>query len=155
MYVLDKIYDATSADADDFIICLFTTRGDGATYKNDEELVIYFVSNKNCFIKLYSIDVKGHKTLIFPNEYYSNNFIDKDVIYKIPDKRYPFKFRLGGPPFGVEYIKIVASTVQFKDIEDSFEDLGIVTDEFREKFVTVEAIDKQEAEAVFSYTIIE
>jgi len=155
MYVLDKIYDVTSADSDDFVIRLFTTRGDGATFRNGEELVIYFVSNKNCFIKLYSIDVNGHNTQIFPNEYYNNNFIDKDVIYKIPDKRYPFKFRLGGPPFGVEYIKMVASTVQFEDIEESFEDLGIVTDEFRDKFVTVEGTDKQVAEAMFSYTIIE
>ncbi|MBN2440104.1 MAG: DUF4384 domain-containing protein, partial [Spirochaetales bacterium] len=130
------------------------TRGIGGRYYKDEELIVKFQANTNCYIKIYHIDVNKEMSLIFPNKYHKTNKIKKDSIYTIPDESYGFAFVLG-KPFGTEFIKIIASTTQFKDIEEAFASLGESDPEIIGKGLTIEQQEGKLAEVLFSYTIME
>jgi len=153
LYVLDELAEVENADNQDFIVKLWTKRGNGGIYVDGEKLVINFYTNRNCYIKVYQIDVQKNMQLIFPNEFYSDNFIKDKRLYKIPDERYPFSFVLG-EPYGTEFIKVIASTVQFADIEKSFENLGITSNSMVKRGLKVTKEKEQITELIISYTIL-
>jgi hypothetical protein len=155
MYVIDELSELMNASNENFVIKTWTKRGDGGTYKDGEKMVINFFSSRDCFIKLYHIDVNGEISLIFPNPYLADNFITANTIYKIPDSRYPFSFTLGAP-YGIEFVKVIASTVQFTDIEESFTSMGKAGeyDGVSRGLSVVQNIE-QTTEGLISYTIIE
>ena len=153
LYVLDELAEVENADNQDFIVKLWTKRGDGGIYVDGEKLVINFYTNHNCYIKVYHIDVQKNMQLIFPNEFYSDNFIKNKRLYKIPDERYPFSFILG-EPYGTEFIKVIASTVQFADVEKSFENLGITSNSIVKRGLKVTKEKEQTTELMISYTIL-
>mgnify|MGYP005838161493 CR=1 FL=1 len=99
-----------------------TDRGAGAVYRDGEHLTIHVFVNQDAYLKVYHEDVNGKTQLIFPNQFYSNNKIKGGAMVTIPDATYPFKFQLG-PPYGAEFIKVVASTRQFADMEKAFSKL--------------------------------
>jgi len=132
----------------------WTKRGQGGIYLDGEELVVHFYANQDCYIKIFHIDVNGQMSLIFPNEFQQNNFIEKEKVYSIPEPSYGFAFELGDP-FGTEFIKVIASTSQFKDIEEAFAALGKADAELIERGLTVKQREEKIAEVLFSYTIIE
>jgi hypothetical protein len=154
MFVLDQLSDVTGKDSDQFAIKLWTVRGNGATFRDGEEMVINFFANKDCYIKVFHIDVNGKVELIFPNKYYKDSFVKKSVVNKIPDSRYPFKFVLG-KPFGTEFIKVIASTTPFKEVETAFSELGAAKKELFTKGLNVEEKTALTAEAMINYTIIQ
>ncbi len=154
LFVLDEISELNNSDNDLLQVKAWTKRGNGGTYQNGENLVVNFYSNKDCYLKIYHIDVEGKISLIFPNHVYSDNFIQAQRIYKIPDRRYNFTFSLGSP-FGTEFIKVIASVNQFEYIENSFEELGSINDEFVSKGLTINVKEEEAAQILISYTIIE
>ncbi len=86
---------------DELVLKVWTSRGDGGVYFEGENLIVNLIANKNCYVKIYHIDVEGQYQLIFPNEYFDNNYISSETIYKIPDGSYPFNFELEAP-YGTE-----------------------------------------------------
>ena len=85
--------------------------------------MIRFYANRDCFLKLYHIDVNKNMKLILPNRFYPDNRIRGRRLYRIPDSSHTFTFNLTAP-YGTEFIKVIASTVQFEDIEESFRKIG-------------------------------
>jgi hypothetical protein len=152
--VVDKLGNIHESEDENLIIKTWIKRGDGGTYVNGEELVVHFYANQDCYLKMYHIDVKGNMKLIFPNQYHTNNMVKKDMVYTIPDESYGFAFTLGAP-FGTEFIKIVACTKQFKDVEESFKDLGKGSGELIKRGLSVTQRKAKLKEAMLSYTIIE
>jgi hypothetical protein len=150
--IIDEISQVSGSSQDDSLVNVWIERGNGAVYENGENLVINFFSKYGCFVKVYHIDVNGQAQLIFPNQYYNNNFITADTVYSIPDKNYPFKFSLG-EPFGTEFIKVMASNVQFDDIEQSFSSLGTVTRGMLERGLKLEQ-NEEMSEVLLNYTIV-
>lgn len=133
---------------------LAPTRGDGATYFDGEDLVLDVSANRNCYIKLYHIDVNGKVSLILPNRYSRDNLLEAGRVYHIPPPGAGYRFRLG-KPYGVELIKIVASTRQFANIEPAFTDLGTATRGLLTRGLTVTGAGPEEtAQATVSYTIL-
>ncbi len=143
----------SEAAAGAFAVRAWSVRGDGGTYRDGENLVVSFHANRDGFIKIYHVDVQKMTRLIFPNQYHRDNAVRAGRTYHIPDESYPFVFALG-PPHGTEFIKVVASTTQFTDIEDAFRDIGVVTSEVVTRGLPATASETQVAEATFSYTII-
>ncbi|MBN1797724.1 MAG: DUF4384 domain-containing protein [Spirochaetales bacterium] len=152
--VVDKVKEIDKASPGDLTISAWPNRGEGGVYYNGENLVIHFKANRDCYIKIYHIDVHGKMTLIFPNTYHHNNFIHKHRVYSIPESYYGFAFQLGSP-YGTEFIKVVASPSQFEEIEAAFEDLGDVAFEKIYQSLTTTQKNEGVAEEMFSYTIIE
>jgi hypothetical protein len=151
--VLEELKEVHNADNPDFVIKAWSPRGDGGVFSDGEDLVINLLANRDCFIKVYHTDVDGRMKLIFPNRYYAGNSIKAQRRYKIPDETYPFRFELT-EPYGTEFIKVIASTLQFQDIEEAFRDMGAASKETISRGLNVNAKKKQVTEALFSYTII-
>jgi hypothetical protein len=152
LYVLEQLASLQGTGGA-FKVKAWSPRGDGGTYRDGEKLVVSFYSNRDSFIKIYHVDVQKTAKLIFPNQYHRSNAVVAGRIYRIPDASYPFTFELGAP-YGTEFVKVVASTTQFSDIEEAFADMGLVTSAKVARGLTVTGKDAQVAEASFSYTIL-
>ncbi len=98
-----------------FNIKIWPDKGDFATYKQGEYLVPYFISNKDCYLRVYLVSADGSSVLLFPNYFDKNNFVKKNEVYKIGDPKFsPFKLKLS-PPYGSEMLIAIASTSDFAD----------------------------------------
>jgi hypothetical protein len=113
---------APNADAG-LEIKVWTDRGDGGTYEDGEELRLHFLATADCYIKVYHVGVDGDIKLIFPNPQQRDNRVSGNEVYSVPADPSAWSFSLG-QPFGTEFIKVVASTMQFASIEESFVPLG-------------------------------
>ncbi|MFQ3621887.1 MAG: DUF4384 domain-containing protein [Spirochaetales bacterium] len=154
---LENLLSSTSSG---LTLRVFTDRGAGGVYKNGENLQIHVFVNREAYIKVYHIDVYGKTQLIFPNPYYSNNRVPGGKLITIPDATYPFQFRLG-PPYGAEFIKVIASTLPFQDTEKAFSTLPGKSKEAVSRGLQVisqglEVKPTEEiTEALTAYTIVE
>ena len=152
--VLGELGSIQPEKDDEFEIKAWTPRGDGGAYVDGEKLAIHFYANANCYLKIYHIDVNGNMALIFPNQYQPDNLIKKGTVYTVPDTSSGFVFKLG-KPYGVEFIKVVASTEQFKTIEKSLNNLGPSSKALITRGLSVEQRQAQMAEVMLNYTILE
>ena len=142
------------SDSTSFQVRLWTERGQGSTYLDGEELVVNFSSTRDCYIKVYHVDVNGRVSLILPNRYSRDNFFKSGKVYQVPSPGAPYRFLLG-KPYGVEFVKVVASTAPFDGIEESFSDLGQASRGLLGRGLSVAATgNAQSAEALVSYTIL-
>lgn len=149
--VSSELSDLYSGD-DDFQVFVSTNRGEGGVFTEGEYLKLYLLSSRDCYLKIYHIDVHGKTTLIFPNRYEKNNFLPGREVLEFPGSRSPFQFRIV-PPYGTEMIKVVASTRQFSSLEEDFADLGYAT-----RGIFIEKADEEStevmAEGLVHFTIL-
>lgn len=96
----------------------FTTdRGDSAVYKNGEKFNAFLTLNQDAYVTIFHVNVKGEILQIFPyQDWYTDNFVKKGELIRIPPEPYWFDM---APPFGREYIKVIASTrdIRLNDID--------------------------------------
>ncbi|KAF5418821.1 MAG: protein of unknown function (DUF4384) [Candidatus Methanocomedens sp.] len=88
-------------------------------YRIGDKIVVYFRSDKDCYLTLFNIGTSGELTVLFPNYLFQNNFTRADRIYAIPGDEYPFEYELSGPP-GVEKIKAIATTSKLNLLDFEF-----------------------------------
>nr|AAU82848.1 hypothetical protein GZ1D1_35 [uncultured archaeon GZfos1D1] len=88
-------------------------------YGIGDRIVVYFRSDRNCYLTLFNIGTSGKLTILFPNYLFQNNFTRSDRIYAIPGDEYPFEYELSGPP-GVEKIKAIATTSKLNLMDFEF-----------------------------------
>ena len=88
-------------------------------YRIGERIVVYFRSDRDCYLTLFNIGTSGELTVLFPNYLFQNNFTRADRIYAIPGDEYPFEYELSGPP-GVEKIKAIATTSKLNLLDFEF-----------------------------------
>jgi hypothetical protein len=150
---MDRIQKVAVGDSADLDIKVWTKRGDGGVYRDGEELDIHFLSTTDCFIKLYHISAAGEAQLIFPNQQHMDNRVTGNKFYSIPEENAGFAFLLG-KPYGTEFIKAVASSVQFRSIEEPFTPLGKATRGMITRGLPSTAGGQTVKEAMVSYTII-
>lgn len=135
-------------------IQLWTDRGQSPVYRDGQDLVLDFSTNRDCYIKMYHIDVYGKVSLILPNQYSQGNFFQAGRVYRIPPEGATYRFQLGAP-YGVESIKVIASTRQFSTLEPAFTDLGQATRGLLTRGLEVTGTGPEEtAQAMVSYTIL-
>ncbi|MCX7787269.1 MAG: DUF4384 domain-containing protein [Spirochaetes bacterium] len=160
-----------AASKGSLVVRAVTSRGTSAVYKNGEDMTIHVFVNQDAYLKVYHIDVNGKVQLIFPNPFYKDNRVKGGTLVTIPDASYPFRFQMG-PPYGTEFIKVVASTQQFADMETAFSELPGKPKDVLSRGLTVlkksdgggasgpasagiSVIGTETAEALVSYTIVE
>ncbi len=149
---LSKMFESQS-----FNIKVWPDKGDYSTYKEGEYLIPHFLSNKDCYLRIYLVCADGNALMLFPNFYDKNNFVKKNQVYKIGDPAFsPFKLRLA-PPFGTEMLIAVASSTDFKDDTNYENDIPVFEGE-KLRGVIIENAGKQSkdqiAQATAVYTII-
>ena len=134
--IMRDIGDVLAGRHGGLVVRATTTRGNGATYRNGEEFLITIAASKDCYIKIYHFNVKGEMKLIFPDAG-DSNFLKARTLYTIPDPDYFASFVVE-PPFGVEQIKVVASTKQFDYIEPAFVPLQTGRNEKASDFIAMD-----------------
>jgi len=80
-------------------------------YRIGDRIVLYFRSERDCYLTLFNIGTSGNLIVLFPNYLVQNNFIRANKIYSIPREGYPFEYELSGPR-GIEKIKAIATTTR-------------------------------------------
>lgn len=103
----------------DFRITIEADKGLGGLYREGENLTLFVKSDMDCYIEVYNIAPNGSTTLIFPNEhwakFHSSNKIRAGVRQKLPYDD-SFKLRISGPSFGIDTLKVIASTKPFEEV---------------------------------------
>ena len=123
----------------DFRITIEPDKGNGGLYREGEQLALFVKSDVDCYIEVYNIAADGSTNLVFPNEYWaeynSSNKIRAGVRQKLPYDD-SFTLGIGGPSFGIETLKVIASTEPFEEVSRSiydsrgaFPDMGNIDDD--------------------------
>jgi hypothetical protein len=142
-------------------IAVSTERGAGAAYREGEKMVVLVTVNKPAYLKVFHVDAGGVIRLILPNKFSPGlKLAQPGKVLRIPGETDAFSFDMT-PPFGAEFIKVVASTIPFADDENrlsgggAFAELG--TDLrgtlTRGIKVSVDSSKAEVAEATASYVI--
>ena len=78
-------------------------------YHIGEEITFYCKANRDCYLTIIDIGASANITVLFPNKFKQNNFIQANMIYKIPSEGYDiFAFKID-PPSGIDRVKAIAS----------------------------------------------
>jgi len=104
---------------------VWTNHGDDEFYEGDN-IVLYFRTNRDAFISIYSIDSRGRVNLLFPTNPAEDNFIRGGATYSMPGSEDDFDLVINGPE-GIENIQIIASRDKFP-IPDWYNHSGLVCD---------------------------
>lgn len=150
---INKELNAGPINSEKQILEVWTDKGEGATYKVKEKMIINVRSNKDCYIKIYYRTSAGEVAMIFPNQYDKNNLIQKDKVYRIGDDKYAFDFELT-LPFGTEIITVTSKQSQFPDLQNE-KYLNIIKQFDKSKDITsIIKDDSPDQIANCSYTVI-
>jgi hypothetical protein len=116
---------AVKIEADSaLVVSASTDRGRGAVYREGENLVVLAAVNQPAYVRVYHIDANGIVQRIWPNRFGGGEGrLTAGAAIRIPAANDPFSF-LMGPPYGTEFIKVVASTRSFAIDDRDFTDLG-------------------------------
>ncbi len=160
-WLTERPDDQGQASGSDFRVTMEPDRMEG--YKEGDELKLYVKSEEDCYIEIYNISEDGSTRQIFPNEQWlrshspDDNFIRAGVRTAIPPDP-SFKLRISAP-YGVETLKLIASTRpfghrsrSFYQEKGAFPQMGNIDDsqtveslKYRAKSVLVEAGSSEEA----------
>ena len=143
-------------------VAVATERGAGAVYREGEKMVVLVTVNKPAYLKVFHVDASGVIRLILPNKFSPGlKLVQPGAVIRIPDEGDAFSFDMT-PPFGTEFIKVVASTTPFADDEnrlskgDAFAELGTDVRGALTRGIKVNAVagKGERAEAAASYVIM-
>jgi len=104
---------------------VWTNHSDNEFYEGDH-IVVNFRTNRDAFVAIYTIDTRGHVSLLFPTAQDQDNYVRGGVTYSIPDGADDFDLVVTGPD-GVENIQAIASREHFP-IPDWFPTSGLICD---------------------------
>ena len=92
-----------------FAVDLKVNKGCGASYALGESLTLSVTSAQAGYLTIYDFMPDGTVTLIFPNYYHPNNFVEANTPYQIPGPQDAYKFEVG-PPQGMDILKAIVTT---------------------------------------------
>jgi len=148
-----RLQTVVSRPAGNLTLNVTTTRGDGAVFMDGEEMELLVMASQDAFVNIYHIGVDGETQLIFPNQFQTASRVRAGELVKVPGAGWPFKFQLHAP-FGVEYIKVLASNEPFPDVP-SFQSLGREPGRVLSRGLSVRSSSQVRlAEAEVSYSIV-
>jgi len=125
-YNENQYEDVDRAKVDRYLdVEVWANHSDGEYYVGDN-IVLYYRTNRDAFVAIYSIDCQGRVNLLFPSEPGEDNFVNGGVTYRLPGGGDDFDFVVSGPE-GAENIQIIASRERFP-IPDWYPTSGLVCD---------------------------
>jgi predicted small secreted protein len=114
MIVLDDIVPVPTVET---IHIEASLNSNSLTYQHADELIITVTADKDCYFKIIHIDVDNQYQMIFPTKN-DDNRLRANVSRKVFDT--PATRRVLCAPYGAETLVVVASPVQFPDIDKEF-----------------------------------
>ena len=116
---------------------------DKKEYEVEEKIIFYVKSQKNSYLTMLDVSPNGNITVIFPNKFHRDNFIESGVTYQVPSPDYGFEFKVAGPA-GLERIKAIVTLNKVSllklDLENGFHS---VKNETTRGIKAIQALSKQ------------
>lgn len=78
-------------------------------YAIGESLQLYLRPNRDAQVVVVNVDSRGQTTVLFPNDYASNNRLAADRVVSLPGADTRYALRIDGPP-GPSLIRVIATT---------------------------------------------
>ncbi len=97
--------------------------GDKTDFTIGKEIIYYFQSSKNCYAVLLDVATSGEVIQIFPNAYSTDNFVQENKKYAIPDKNWSddeWEYLEIAGPAGEEKIIALVSEKRFNLFPEDF-----------------------------------
>ena len=79
------------------------------TYAFGERVQLFVQTNKDAYVTVLNVDPTGTTTVLFPNQYQSDNRVRANTVTRMPDPASGTAITVSGPG-GAELIKVIAST---------------------------------------------
>jgi len=138
-------------------VSVSTDRGASGAYRVGESLAVIVGVSKDAYARVYHVDGSGRIQLIWPNRFGGGDgrIASGAPVRLPPDGAAPYSFVME-PPYGTEFIKVVASTAPFTDGQADFSDLGTSARGVMTRGLSVTgagAVKVEAAEALASYYI--
>jgi len=96
----------------DLNIEVWVNKGEGAVYHPDDDIRIYFRTNRDAYVMIYNIDTRGFVNLLYPYGRDDDFYVQGGRTYRVPDKWDDYDLTVDGPA-GLEYVVAVASPYRF------------------------------------------
>ena len=97
------LWELTNADSG-FKVSLAS---DHSTYQLDDDIILRASAMRDAYLIILNWGNTGRLTLLIPNGYQQDNFVEVDTRVRFPDVGSDFDFNVKGP-LGVEYFKLIA-----------------------------------------------
>ena len=79
------------------------------TYASGENVQLFVRTSKDAYVTILNVDPAGQTTILFPNQYQSDNLVRANRVVEVPDSASLSRIVVGGTT-GTELIKVIAST---------------------------------------------
>ena len=106
--IKDVIPPTVSGVGDALRVVAWVDRPD-STYARGEHVNMFVETNRDAYVTILNVDPAGQTTMLFPNEYQSNNLVRANSPVAVPDPRSNSRVMVTGT-VGTELIKVIAST---------------------------------------------
>ena len=110
----EKVRASVLPHENDFEVKIWTHKGEGNYFRDGEKAIIKIRSEKDAFIKLDYYQVDGRVIHLVPGYSPESFQIKAKQTYTLGDQNSGFELKVS-PPFGVEVVKVIASTVPYDE----------------------------------------
>ena len=86
------------------------------TYASGEEVKLFVETSKDAYVTVLNVDPAGQTTVLFPNQYQSDNLVRANRVLEVPDPASLSRIVVTGTT-GTELLKVVASTQPVRPFE--------------------------------------
>ena len=99
----------------DLDVVAWVDRGD-YTYASGEDVKLFVETSKDAYVTVLNVDPVGETTILFPNEYQSDNLVRANRVLEVPDPASLSRIVVTGTT-GTELLKVIASTEPIRPFE--------------------------------------
>ena len=86
------------------------------TYASGEDVKLFVKTSKDAYVTVLNVDPAGETTILFPNQYQSDNLVRANRVLEVPDSASQSRIVVTGTT-GTELVKVIASTQPIKPFE--------------------------------------
>lgn len=135
-------YDPDQIKVDRYLTTEIWTNHEDGEYFEGDNIVISFLTNRDAFVIIYSVDTRGRLNLLFPVSADEDNFVEGGQVYRLPGSNDDFDLVVNGPE-GVETIQIIASRDRIPIPKDWYPQSGLTDDGWEDRYDFMDYINSQ------------
>ncbi len=130
-----------------FNLALFPNE-DPSRFRVGAELTFSVLAEQGCYLTIFNVDEKKRTTVLFPNRFNSNNYIEAGRTYRVPGNAIGgFKLKFGDPGRETVIAKCNASGNRTRGIEHDFDASAFTTFASYDDYVT-RAVDPRRRQII-------
>jgi TolB-like protein len=129
-------------------------KGDSPVYHIGDTLSMSVKPERDCYLYVFNISETGGVKVIYPNQVARDNFVKAGQVVRFPPEGAPYKWTLGAPAEGLEYIIAVATELPIEFVpgfsklleDEAFPTITDDSNDFLTKQINVTLVDENKDE---------